>query len=709
MAASSLRVLLASAALLEGGRACTIIAVGKDASAYGAPMVGHSEDAGPIPNDVRLIRVPRRKWEKGSKRPLYNVNAFYPRIVDAERSPEYAPVHGQEVSEPLGYIPQVEETFGYWDTDYGVQNEKGLSIGESTCTAMTAGWPSDVPWGHNKAGIEELSKIALERCETARCAVQTMGDIAVEMGFYSADSGLPSSPAYSGTSECLTLADGKTGELWNFNILTGRNNASAIWAAERIPSDHVVAVGNSFTIRKLNLSDHENFLHSPGVTKLAEEMGWWNPKWAQHRDIFDFFYAYGYTPGKEAAGNLAQVLNYYSGRRMWRIFSLLSPEEGSKLDPDLGNLPHTKDPYPASVPAPKGSVTVQMVQNAYRDHYEGTVYDLTVGMAAGPHGNPNRGQVTFGVHGQWERAISMYRTSWSFVNVAKPHGRSVLWFGYDAPHGTCYLPFYGAATSGAPESYRSHDGGMAKFSTNVAWWPYSFINQWSEQNFELVNGEVQTKAKAMEAKARKHLEDWEKEASFFSDEAPLLAMDMLTSRSNALAEETFHHWWEFAWSLVVKYRAYSVIYNATDKGETVQKYPAWWLESQDVGYTLWTDQGPYHGVPDQDVPIPVPDQGRKAAGALELAAAAPAALPVAAPISEVELLRAELAEEHRRRAVAEAAAEEALAAAHADGSFPAGVPVALLSAGAFGTLFAYKVGRVHGERIGTPHGYVACE
>jgi dipeptidase len=136
-----------------------------------------------------------------------------------------------------------------------VQNEWGLSIAESTCTARTVGWPADKPYGFNLAGIEDLSKIALERCKTARCAVETMGKIAVQHGFYSADGGEPSQPAYDGSSECLLLADGNPGELWIFNVMTGKGNASAIWAAQRVPDDHVTAIGNTFTIRKMNLSD----------------------------------------------------------------------------------------------------------------------------------------------------------------------------------------------------------------------------------------------------------------------------------------------------------------------------------------------------------------------------------------------------------------------------------------------------------------------
>eukprot|EP00419_Tripos_fusus_P063391 CAMPEP_0172929456 /NCGR_PEP_ID=MMETSP1075-20121228/218492_1 /TAXON_ID=2916 /ORGANISM="Ceratium fusus, Strain PA161109" /LENGTH=327 /DNA_ID=CAMNT_0013790751 /DNA_START=60 /DNA_END=1040 /DNA_ORIENTATION=- len=308
--------------------ACTSIAVGKDASATGYPIITHSDDSGDHTTDVRLIRIPRKKWPVGSKRPLYYWSPGYPRVVSSELSPEYAAVavgskrplyywspgyprvvsselspeyaavEGQSETMPIGHIPQVEETWAYWDAVYGIQNERGLAMGESSCGAKTVGFPAspDKPWGYNRAMIHDLSKIAMERCETARCAVETMGPIAVEQGFYCEDSGEPTAPAYQSSAECLTIADGVTGEIWLFNVMTGRGNASAIWAAQRIPSDHVVPVANSFTIRKMKLNDPENFLYSPGVTKLAEEMGWWNSRDESAADVFDFFGAYGYTP-----------------------------------------------------------------------------------------------------------------------------------------------------------------------------------------------------------------------------------------------------------------------------------------------------------------------------------------------------------------------------------------------------------------------------
>ncbi|CAE7872886.1 pipD, partial [Symbiodinium necroappetens] len=131
--------------LLVSANACTIIAVGRAASASGAPMIGHSDDAGSSTNDIRLIRVPRQRWPEGSKRPVYFWQIGYPRLVSSERSPEYAAVGDQKDTHPLGFVPQVPETWAYWDTNYGVQNEWGLSIGESTSSARTVGWPASKP------------------------------------------------------------------------------------------------------------------------------------------------------------------------------------------------------------------------------------------------------------------------------------------------------------------------------------------------------------------------------------------------------------------------------------------------------------------------------------------------------------------------------------------------------------------------------------
>jgi len=606
--------------------ACTGIGIGKDASSTGFPMITHSEDGEFVaPNDVRLIRVPRRKWPIGSLRPLYHWQFGYPRIVSAQHSPEMAPVGDQKETEPLAHIPQVPETWAYWDTEYGVQNEWGVAMGGGTCTAKTAGWPvrvdgQELSYGHNHVGIEDLSKIALERCKTAVCAVETMGAIAVEQGYYVDGAGDPAMPAFGGSADCLLVADAEPGELWAFHVLTGRGNKSAIWAAQRFPANHVAVVANAFTIRTMNLSDTDNFRYSPGMTDLAEEKGWWSHRDAQYPEHFDFFRAYGYTPkatgrdvvntakleGDNAAAlarAMAYNMGFYSGRRMWRVFSLLSPLEGGKLDPNQPHLPEEANNYPPSMPAPRGSVTPRMVMDVHRDHYEGTPFDLTKGVAAGPFGNPNRGGGGgpggdgwghSAKHlGHFERALAMERTNWCFLNEFRPQNRSIMWFAWDSPHGSVFLPFYASATAGAPESYHSHEGHMSKFSRKVAWWAYNWINQYSEINFQAINSEVRSKVTEVEDEAQHRILLWEAEADKLIAAQPgeggkVAAMELLTARSNAFAEEVLARWWDFSEELMSRFGRHVVTRNESVGGVYFggQRLPDWWLNSPEVGYIV---------------------------------------------------------------------------------------------------------------------------
>jgi len=240
-----------------------------------------------------------------------------------------------------------------------------------------------------------------------------------------------------------------------------------------------------------------------------------------------------------------------------------------------------------------------MVMDMYRDHYEGTPYDLTKGMAAGPFGNPNRGLTPVGMNGLWERAISMYRTSWSFILEAKPGLKSVTWFGWDAPHGTAYLPFFGAAVDPAPESYRSREGHMSSFSHKVAFWAFNLVNQYQDLNFQLINADVQKRAHQIEKDATHKVASWVTEAEKTPDRES--ARKLLTQHSNAFAQKTVNEWWDFAYSLFGKYGRYVVTHNESANGELVhgvgsQEYPAWWLQSPEVGFTTWSKHGPYHGI-----------------------------------------------------------------------------------------------------------------
>lgn len=179
----------------------------------------------------------------------------------------------------------------------------------------------------------------------------------------------------------------------------------------------------------------------------------------------------------------------------------------------------------------------------------------------------------------------------------RSNGRGITWFGYDAPHGTAYIPFYGGAVADAPEAWRSREGIMSNFSYNSAWWAFNLINQYSDLNFGAINKDVREKADQIEAEAFRSTADWEDDVTDLNDEK---ALEVLTRRSNEFAEMKVAEWWSFAGHLWTKFGRYVVTYNESENGEDAngQAYPEWWLRSPDVGFATWAVDGPWHGEPD---------------------------------------------------------------------------------------------------------------
>ncbi|KAG9411188.1 hypothetical protein AC1031_022082 [Aphanomyces cochlioides] len=124
-------------AFLAGIEACTVIGVTNKATQDGSSLLAHTDDAGGGAADIRLVNVPAADHAPGSMRAVYNFAGGYPRLTSKDRGPLYAPVGDQTLQEPLGYIPQVQHTYAYFDQDYGMMNEVQLSIAESTCSAKT--------------------------------------------------------------------------------------------------------------------------------------------------------------------------------------------------------------------------------------------------------------------------------------------------------------------------------------------------------------------------------------------------------------------------------------------------------------------------------------------------------------------------------------------------------------------------------------------
>ncbi len=453
--------------------ACTTMIVTPKASKDGSMMVTHSDDD--ELGDQRLIYVPAKKQE--GSRMIYSDAMRYPRIVTNDRGPGYE-TQGYPATVPVATLPYADiwkilgrsqpTSFAYYDANYGIMNEMNLMMGECTNAAnfeprfnvkASKGKPQRLFYS------SELSRIALENCAFARDAVKLMGGLIDKYGYFA-------------TGETLLVADPK--EAWVFEMcaLPDSTHHSA-WVAKRVPDGTFFVAANTFRIREVITNDPENFLYSSHLLPGLKKLKWWDE---EKQGPVDWLRAV--SPGEYNHP-------YYSLRRIWRAMD--------RVNPDLGLSPWVKDTYttdyPFSIP-PREKLTQQDIFALYRDHYEGTQFDLTKGVAAGPYGDPHRFVGPYDgnqndvdankkYYGAWERAISVFYQGYTYVCQTRPDAPEatggVLWFGPDVSYTTCFVPFF-AKLKQLPKSFQT--GNPQKYDPKSAWWKFNLVANWSRLNFQ---------------------------------------------------------------------------------------------------------------------------------------------------------------------------------------------------------------------------------
>lgn len=294
---------------------CTSIMVGKKASTDGSVMTSHTCDGN---YRTWMEIVPATQYDHDTTVAIYNgrMHTEYP----SDRTN----------MELRGTIPEVRSTYQFLNTAYPCLNEKQLGIGETTISGRKE--------MQNKKGmfvIEELEKIALQRCSTAREAIRLIGQLVAEYG-------------YGDSGECLTIAD--PNEVWHFEIFgEGPDKIGGVWAAVRIPDDHVGVSANISRISTLDLKDKDNYMASENVFSVAQRMGFWDGK-----EPFKFWKAY-------SGGN-------YFGEN--KSFSIREYFILNYLAPSL-NLSYNSEELPLSV-KPDKQVSVRDVMALLRQTYDGT-------------------------------------------------------------------------------------------------------------------------------------------------------------------------------------------------------------------------------------------------------------------------------------------------------------------------------------------------
>lgn len=544
--------------------ACTTTITGKDASADGSVMISHSDDG---LNDPRIVFVPAMDHPEGALRPVYYDSCalgYKPewggsetfRLISDTRAPAYN-MPGIPKSVPIGHIPQVRHTYAYIEGNYGIMNEHGLAIGE--CTNLAKVHPEPEP-GKRIFYSSELSRVALERCKTAREAVVLMGELIEKYGYY-------------GTGETLLVGDAREG--WVFEMAGyDMNGTDGVWVAQRVPDDGFFVAANQFRIRDIR-PDAEDMLYSKNIFSAAESKGWWK----KDDGALDWAAVYG-------GGEFHHP--YYSLRRVWRAQSLVAPSL---------NLPAWVDnaftrTYPFAV-KPDNKLTPQDVLAVHRDNYEGTEFDLTKGMVAGPFSDPNRfeggAEATMGDEGQepplkgaFERPLNIYRCVYSYVaqcraDMPAPLG-SVVWYAPDRPATAVAIPLHPGGM-GLPQSVQTGD--ILAFDRGSMWMAFNYVANYMMLKYSYMIDDLRLEQRRLEGGffgGRKPVEAKALEMWNSGDQEG--ARKWLGKYTEDCAAEVLKAWWTLSENLYLKYNDGYI--NTPGGLATPVFYPRWWLEA--VGY-----------------------------------------------------------------------------------------------------------------------------
>jgi len=211
----------------------------------------------------------------------------------------------------------------------------------------------------------------------------------------------------------------------------GPGGDGAYWVALRVPDGYVSAFANGGRITTFPTDDSDNCLYSAGIVEFATEQGWFDPALGQPFNWRDAFHP-----------QTAQKLRY-TATRVWSLFRRCAPSRTFSTDYHRGV--EGAEAYPLWI-KPDEKLTVADVFSLMRDHYEGTEFDMTKGVDAGPYGNPSRwrpmGWNVDGVDYTWERPISTQQTGFSMVTQSRswlPDAiGGVTWSGLDDSWFTCY-------------------------------------------------------------------------------------------------------------------------------------------------------------------------------------------------------------------------------------------------------------------------------
>ena len=436
-------------------------------------------------------------------------------------------IYNWDSGDYLGCIPEARRTYNV----LGNINEYQVAIAETTF-----GGREELVDTTGLIDYGNLIYIALQRSKTAREAIDVMTSLVQEYGYYS-------------SGESFSIAD--KNEAWILEMIgKGGKEKGAVWVAIRIPDDCISAHANQARIRKFDMKDKENVRYSKDVIKFARKMGYFDGK------DEDFDFAAAYCPAD--FGGLR-----YCDARVWSFFNMFGAEDMNKyLAWASGDA--TAEPMPLYM-KPKAPVTLKDMQNGMRDHYEGTPFDVTKDLGAGPFNMPYRlSPLSFKVDGKEyfnERPISTFQTAFTFVAQLRsslPDAvGGVMWFGTDDANMVVFTPVYCCATE-VPDCYKECYADPVEFSWKSSFWVFNWVANMIYPKYSMVIEDMRAVQGALEAKFYAQSKEVEEQALAVIDASPKYAVKMLTELTCNSAEEALAEWRKFGEKIIVKYNDFVV-------------------------------------------------------------------------------------------------------------------------------------------------------
>ncbi len=485
-------------------QACTSFLVGKNASADGSAFITYNQDDYGMFG--RLHYLPAAQHAKGEMRKIYDgdTNHYHGEIAEAPYT--YA---------VMGYI-----------------NEHQVGI-----TETTFGGRSELEDPKGIIDYVSLMTIALQRSKTAREAIRVMTSLVQEYG-------------YASEGESFSIAD--PNEVWILEMIgKGPKEKGAVWVAIRIPDDCIACHANQSRIHQFNMKDKKNVMYAKDVISFARKKGYFTGKDA------DFSFADAYAPADFSAIRFCET-------RVWSFYNKWVNGMEQYLDYVDGKHIGQAKPMPLYF-KPKQKLSLQDVMSSMRDHYEGTPFDITKDVGAGPYEAPYRPTPLVWEHkGKKyfnERPISTQQTAGTYViqlRASLPNAiGGVLWYGNDDPNMVAYTPVYCCASK-APECYDPKDASDVKFSWNSAFWVENWVSNMTYPRYSQLFPSVKAAREELESKYASQQAEIEAQAKTLLSQDPARAKAYLTDYSAQCAKQMMNRWKQLGESLIVKFNDQSI-------------------------------------------------------------------------------------------------------------------------------------------------------